>query len=155
MSYCVRSVMFPHECAAARALFTQYQAEIGVDLGFQNFAAELRDLPGHYAPPAGFLLGAESSGRLVGCVALKALHAGAAEMKRLYVEPAYRGAGVARQLVLELLQRARGLRYQRVLLDTLPTMTGAQLLYASLGFIDTEPYVHNPVAGTRYLQLEL
>lgn len=147
--------MFPEECTAVRGLFEQYQAELGVDLGFQNFAAELRDLPGSYAAPAGCLLVADTGARLVGCVASKALPEGAAEMKRLYVEPAQRGRGLARLLVLELIDRTRALGYARILLDTLPSMVGAQRLYASLGFTDIEPYTYNPIRGTRYLALEL
>src|SRR5262245_32562810 len=85
MSYSIRTAVFPEERAAVRTLFERYQAELGIDLCFQNFAAELRDLPGSYVAPGGFLLVARSSAQLVGCVALKPLDAAAAEMKRLYV----------------------------------------------------------------------
>jgi ribosomal protein S18 acetylase RimI-like enzyme len=155
MGYAIRAAVFPEECEAIRALFTQYQADIGVDLCFQNFAAELRDLPAGYAEPSGFLLGAESERRLIGCVALKPLSIADAEMKRLYVEPAHRCSGIALQLVLELIRRAGELRYQRILLDTLPSMQSAQRLYASLGFIDTEPHTFNPTVGVRYMALDL
>jgi putative acetyltransferase len=155
MGYTIRAAVFPEERDAIRALFTQYQTEVGVDLCFQNFTAELRDLPASYAEPTGFLLVAEFEQRLIGCVALKPLAAGDAEMKRLYVEPAHRRSGLALQLVLELIRRAGALRYRRILLDTLPSMASAQRLYTSLGFIDTEPYTFNPTAGVRYMALTL
>ena len=40
-------------------------------------------------------------------------------------------------------------------LDTTPGMEAAQALYEELGFAETAPYTHNPVPGTRFLELEL
>jgi putative acetyltransferase len=139
----------------ARVLFREYQEGLGVDLSFQDFASELATLPGAYAPPGGRLLLARDDISVLGCVALRAVTNDTCEMKRLFVRPGNRASGVGRRLVERLLDEARTVGYKRMLLDTLPTMTGAQRLYEQLGFRDVPPYRHNPIQGTRFLGLDL
>ena len=149
------------DIAIARTLFAAYAASLDVDLCFQNFAQELAGLPGDYVAPRGCLLIADQNGSARGCVALRPLPGGGessrhtGEVKRLYVDPAARGAGVGRALMLALLDRARGAGYRELKLDTLATMREAQALYASLGFRECEPYYRNPLGGTVYMALEL
>jgi len=145
----------PASIVAARALFEEYQQALGVDLCFQGFAAELEGLPGDYAPPRGRLLLARDDRVIVGCVAMRPLTNGRCEMKRLYVKPQSRAGGVGRQLVERLIAEAQAIGYQQMCLDTLPQMAGAQRLYETLGFKDIPAYRHNPIAGTRFLGLDL
>ena len=140
------------DIATVRALLGEYQARLGVDLSFQDFDAEVRSLPGDYAPPAGRLLLALHGDAAVGCVALRAAGGPRCEMKRLFVRPDTRGLGVGSALVTRVLQDARSAGYAEMVLDTLPTMTDAQRLYEQFGFHDIAAYRTNPVEGTRYLR---
>jgi ribosomal protein S18 acetylase RimI-like enzyme len=124
--------------SAIAALLREYEAGIGISLCFQDFDAEVANLPGDYAPPKGqmLLLRDTRDGTLAGCVALRPI-AGVqelCEMKRLYLRPQARGHGLGRHLALAALAEARRLGYRRICLDTLPTMQEAQALYLSLGF---------------------
>jgi ribosomal protein S18 acetylase RimI-like enzyme len=144
------------ETRLVRGLFEDYAAALGVDLCFQNFAAELAALPGEYVRPGGCLLLAFDNGNVAqGCVALRPIDAETCEMKRLYVRPAARSLGLGRALADAVIGEARGMGYRRLVLDTLPTMERAMAMYRSLGFREIGAYRHNPVLGSLFLELVL
>jgi ribosomal protein S18 acetylase RimI-like enzyme len=143
------------ELDQVRALLREYAGALPFALDFQGFEDELATLPGAYAPPRGALLAARDGDRLAGCVALRPIDDETCEMKRLYVRPEQRGSGLGRRLVEAIVDAARERGYRRMRLDTTPGMEAAQAVYEELGFREIAPYTHNPVAGTRFLQLEL
>jgi putative acetyltransferase len=104
------------------------------------FEAELKGLPGYFAPPGGALLVAEDDGKVVGCVALRQLDDSGCEMKRMFVSSDFHGHGVGRALAGAIIERARELGYSRMMLDTGPAQREAQGLYRRLGFRDIAPY---------------
>ncbi len=143
------------EIEQARALFREYQQELGIDLCFQGFEKELAGLPGDYVPPSGRLFLAYNDGELAGCVALHRFRGDTCEMKRLYLRPAHRGSGAGRRLAEAVIAAAQQIGYARMVLDTLPSMRTAQALYRSLGFREIPSYRENPVPGALFMELEL
>ena len=81
----VRPARWPDDADAVRALLREYGADEAHAAGlcFQRFEEELADLPGKYSEPAGCFLVAEEGGELVGCVALRPVSGGDAEMMYL------------------------------------------------------------------------
>ncbi len=145
----------PEDIEETGTLFREYEKSLGIDLCFQNFEEELASLPGDYAPPSGSLLLARSGDALAGCVALRKLEGEICEMKRLYVRDAFRGRGIGRLLAKKIIEEGRRIGYRRMLLDTLPSMQAAILLYRSLGFREIEPYRHNPIGGALFFERKL
>jgi len=140
---------------AARQLFEEYAASLGVSLDFQDFDDELASLPGKYIPPHGCLLIALWQEQVAGCVALRSLGDGICEMKRLYTRPQFRGLKIGKSLAQAAIARAHEIGYERMRLDTLPTMENARSLYASLGFTGIASYRYNPIEGTAFMELVL
>jgi ribosomal protein S18 acetylase RimI-like enzyme len=149
----------PAQFEDTRTIFREYAAQLGVDLCFQNFEAELAGLPGDYAEPGGTLLLALIDGELAGCGGFRPLpdsdHVNACEMKRLYVRRAFRRFGLGRLLAQALIDRAVKAGYSSMLLDTLDDMEAARSLYESLGFHEVPPYYYNPIPGAHYLKVDL
>jgi len=152
---------------AVRGLFIEYRqwladhrevtafADSILEVGLGYFDKEIDELPGAYGPPNGVLLLALEGGTPVGCGALREVRPQVGEIKRLYVRPSHRGTGLGRRLVRTLLSRARKLRYARVVLDTLPTMTEAIRLYRDLGFVPIAAYWPHPVGEALFFEYRL
>jgi ribosomal protein S18 acetylase RimI-like enzyme len=141
---------------AVRALFREYAEGVAEPCCFASFEQELAGLPGEYAPPAGTLLLARATdGTAAGCVALRPLGPGAAEMKRLYVRSGFRGSGLGRALAVEVIAAARGAGRTTLYLDTLPKMREAIALYRGLGFAERGPYCADPTPGAIFFELSL
>jgi ribosomal protein S18 acetylase RimI-like enzyme len=143
------------QISIAKDLFQEYASALGIDLEYQGFAAELAALPAPYEPPRGALFIAYVDSAVAGCVALRPLNDGAAEMKRLYVRPSYRSSGVGNYLVDAVIDAARQASFPTLRLDTLASMTSAQALYRKLGFVETAPYNDKYLPGTRFFSLDL
>jgi len=155
--FLVRDVEGVGDLAAVRHLWREYWTSMDLQDNFQGFSEELKSLPGVYGADGGALLIAESSreNAPAGTIALRRLNHSAGEIKRLYLRPAFRGRGLGRYLLEQVIERARAIGYQALYADTLPGMQDALSLYERLGFARVDAYASNPTPGAVYLRLDL
>jgi DNA-binding MarR family transcriptional regulator len=89
---------------------------------------------------------ARSDGTVVGCGGLQHLPDGAAEIKRMWVHPDWRGLGIAGRLLRRLEDEAAGLGHDVVRLDTNRALTPAIAMYRAAGYAEIGRYNDNPYA---------
>ena len=165
----VRRLVSSDELPRAQALAREYAewalARAGVEYGvvpkgdrLRRQASELKEL----LEGRGRLYLAEVDGNQAGLVGLKPLSEAAGEVKHLYVRPHFRGLGIARSLLRELVSEAEVLGYRCLRLETASFMAEALSLYRSLGFAQTSAYEgggfgSNPGAAAilTFMQLDL
>ena len=151
----ITEAVWPEDRAPIARLMRDYVEALEVDISFQDFESEYASLPGKFARPEGVVLLAWAVDEAVWIVAYRPLERRICEMKRLYVLPRFRGTGLGRLLVEELVRDARSHGYRRMVLDTLPSMRPAQAVYGAMGFRPIPAYYDNPLPGVIYMALEL
>lgn len=97
-----------------------------------------------FRPPDGTFLMAWSDTQPLACVSLKRHDDATGEIKRLWVDPAARGLGLARRMMIAVEAEARALGFTGLILDTNGALTEAIALYRATGWHDTEPYTGFP-----------
>lgn len=141
--------------SAAAKLFKEYAFGLGIDLGFQHFEEELENLKKMYNCADGGIILCKQENKFIGCVAVRRISDVTAELKRMYVQPAYRQSGIGKKLLEKAIELAKICRYEKIRLDTLNHMTPAINLYKKYGFYTITPYYNNPVETAVYFELIL
>jgi len=139
----------PVDAADAAALVSAMVAEMrdlydGLDLDAPDMP---QAGPAELGPPGGTFLVGYRDGIPVCGGGIKALPDGACEIKRMYVVPQARRAGVARALLAELEDAARDLGYRICRLDTGSRQPHAQAFYESVGYRRVGNFNNNPAAA--------
>ena len=95
--------------------------------------------PAEFSPPLGLFLVAEVDGVPAGCGGWRSFGDGVAEVKRMYVEPAFRRRGIAALLLAELERSAAAAGHRQLVLNSGDRQPEALALYDRAGYV--------PVAG--------
>lgn len=154
-AFVVREVEGAQDIDAARQLILAHAAERSTTPGVDGVRADAARLPGPYIPPRGALWLAAAGTLPIGCVALRPMPGGVGEVKRMFVDPGWRGRGVGRALMERLIEAARLRGYRRLRLGTLLEMQAAQALYRSLGFVAIERYREDEHMDSCFFELDL
>jgi GNAT superfamily N-acetyltransferase len=157
----VREAVGAGDIAAVRQLLRGYGEYLAANptgaanICIEGYAQELERLPDGYVV---LLLATVGAGTAAGCVALRRIPTDgfACEMKRLWVDGAFRGLGLGRRLVEKAIEWAKQMGFETMYLDTVPAaMPEANRLYAGMGFERVERYNENPLAGVEFFRLSL
>jgi putative acetyltransferase len=96
--------------------------------------------------------------RILGCGALKELDPDHGEIKSMHTKASERGRGVAAAVVKHIIEHARSRGYRRISLETgsNAAFAPARALYASFGFVLTEPFAdYRPDPYSVFMTLDL
>jgi len=111
-------------------------------------------------PPSGLILVIEKQEKIIGMGAIVRLDEGIGEIKRMYIQPKYRGQKLGRVMLGKLIEEGRMRGFSKLRLETADFFEAARHLYHSVGFIDIEEYSGGEVSlclreTTRYMELNL
>jgi DNA-binding MarR family transcriptional regulator/N-acetylglutamate synthase-like GNAT family acetyltransferase len=136
----------PRSTLATQAI-DQYFAELNRRFpnGFDATAARTADTAAADDGAAVFVV-ASSDNLPVGCGGVQRITATTGEIKRMWVDPAWRGAGLGSRLLRYLETEAVHLGYHTVRLDTNASLTDAIALYERTGYHHIARYNDNPYA---------
>lgn len=116
--------------------------EAGIDLDAEIAAGPPADL----VPPNGCFLLALADDGAAGLGGIRHLDTEIAEVKSMYVAPAFRGTGLGRRILARLDEIAAEHGCRAVRLDTSDYLTPAVALYLSAGYREVPAYNENPKA---------
>ena len=134
--------------AAATAAMRAYFAELDARFprGFDPGDALGAGAAAMAAPHGVFVVAVAHDGTVAACGGVQRFDRDTAEIKRMWVDPDWRGTGLGRRMLTELEQHVVRLGYPRVVLDTNATLTEAIAMYTGAGYQPVERYNDNPYA---------
>ncbi len=149
----IREADLPRDLDAVGRLWLEYltwgndglESRYGFRLPVQEAVEHDLATVAKFRPPDGRLLLAFDGDVAVGTACLRRIGPETAEIKRMYVQPSHRRAGVGRAMLDHLIAAARTAGYERVRLDSPDFMTAAHGLYRANGFVDIGPYAESEI----------
>ena len=98
-----------------------------------------------FIPPEGIYYIMQNNGSIIGMGALRTIKKSIGEIKRMYIQPNYRGNGYGKEILELLLKKGKEFGFSSIRLDTGDFMTAAQQVYRLAGFQERERYLESEV----------
>jgi len=136
-----------HLSWVADQMFEQYDIDVVSIIGqtVREYAEMKVKEFSSYIPPEGIYYILQVDNKIAGMGALRKLKKNVGEVKRMYIRAEYRGRGLGKAMLQEILNKAVEFGFSTILLDTGPFMKAAQHIYRSVGFQDREEYSETEV----------
>jgi GNAT superfamily N-acetyltransferase len=149
----IQQARMPEQRAAVQELFAEYLRWVCPRIYAEYravFDAEsiiVRDIEkiDIFMPPQGLLFLAFEDRTPAGCACVRTIGSQVAELKRMYVRPAFRRQGIGRLLVTASIDAVRQQQYTLLRLDSAGFMAEAHALYHAFGFRDIQPYAGSEI----------
>jgi len=124
------------DAAAVRRLVFDVLGEYGIKPGPAATDRDLDDIEGAYLQSGGtFRVIEAADGTVVGCGGLLPLSPDELELRKMYLLPEFRGRGLGKRLLVELIEHARQRQVARITLETATVLKEAIALYQAFGFV--------------------
>ena len=121
---------------------TKYNIEVlpTNDTSYREFADVIVHEFASFTPPEGisYLLYVEEE--VAGMGALQNMNKDIGEIKRMYIRQKFRGKGLGKRMLGQLLKKGKEFGFSRIYLNTAPFMKSALHMYHSFGFIERDEY---------------
>lgn len=138
MNYIIREIQ-PQDNSAVEAVIRSCLIEFGANHAGTAWAdpdlgrfSEIYNSPGNR-----YWVAEDETGKIVGGTGIGRLTDTVCELQKMYCLPQARGTGIARDLMEQALQYAKG-HYTHCYLETLDNMVAAQRFYEKHGFVRTD-----------------
>ena len=154
-AYIIKKATTTTDFENGKRLFIQYLQSLSFEITFQDVDRELAEIHIEYNLPTGVLLLAYDGDNPIACAGVRKIDGQICELKRMFVDPAYRGHQLGQRILQQSLDESRSLGYRYLRLDTVPEMQAAIKLYHAAGFYAIEPYRFNPMPGAIFMEKEL
>ena len=113
--------------------------EFGLEYDSQTSDNDILDIEKSYSENGGiFLVSENSEGNIIATAALFRESDKVCTLRKMYVVKNYRGMGLGKILMEQILQKAASLNFREIMLETNAGMFSAIRLYEYYGFIKTD-----------------